>query len=118
MKQKYTLPFVNKGKEFEIPNWTVEKHEHAMVRTTVALKENKMSEIEKDNALKYFIILETLQEVDANVTIENVKDFFTHPENIVEFFNAVYSAGKHDIHFHKGDKKTPKKTKKDTTKKN
>ena len=32
---KYKLPFVNEGKPFEIPNWTVEKHENALLENIV-----------------------------------------------------------------------------------
>ena len=116
MKQKYTLPFVNKGKEFEIPNWEVEMHEHAMVQAVEATKGKKISEVKKENELKFYIILESLRKIDSTVTIENVKDYFTHPENIVDFFNAVYYAGKKDIYFRKADK--PSKNKKVTSKKN
>ena len=66
--------------------------------------------------IKFYIILEALQDIDASVTIEDVSEFFIHPENIVEFFNAVYYEGKKDIYFHLEEK--PPKKKKGTTKKN
>jgi len=113
---KYNLSFVNKGKPFTVPNWTVEMHEKAMVEAVDATKGKKISEIEKENELKYYIILESLQKIDSTVTIENVKEYFTHPENIVEFFNIVYYKGKKDIYFHKA-LNTPK-NKKVTSKKN
>jgi hypothetical protein len=108
---------VNKGKAFEVTNWTVGKHEHAMVKAVEATKDKKMSEMNKENELKYYIILETLQEIDSSVTIEDVKNYFTHPENIVEMFNSVYYAGKQEIYFHKALSPVKNK-KKDTTKKN
>ena len=111
-KVRYTLPFVNKGKAFVLPIWTTQKHEHAMVEAVKATKDKKMDEKEKENMLKYFIILETLQEIDDTVTIENVTKFFIHPENAVEMFNAVYYAGMKDIYFHQVEK--PPKNKKDT----
>lgn len=116
MKQKLVLKFVNKGKPFEVVNWTVEMHEKAMVKAIEATEKSKMSEIEKENELKYYIILESLQKIDSTVTIDDVKKFFIHPENVVEAFNLVYYAGKQDIYFRKG-KKSPS-TKKDTSKKN
>jgi len=113
---KYSLSFVNKGKPFIVPNWTVEKHEKAMVKAVDYTKGKNISDVEKENMLKYFIILETLQEIDEKVTVEDVKNYFSHPENIVDFFNAVYYAGKKDIYFRKADK--PSKNKKVISKKN
>lgn len=101
MKTKYSLPFVNKGKAFIIPNWTVAKHEKAIALAVEYTKSNKsLTEAQKENELKYTIMYETLVEIDETVEIESVRKYFTHPENIVEFFNAVYYAGKKDIHFH------------------
>lgn len=117
MKTKYSLPFVNKGKAFEVTNWTVRKHEHAMVKAIEAAKDKEITSDEKEQLLKFYIILETLQEIDATVTIEDISSFFTHPENIVEFFNAVYYKGKQDIYFHQAEKNPPSK-RKGTTKKN
>lgn len=112
MKQKITLGFVNKGKPFEVENWTVLMHEHAMKKAVNATKDTKMSEIEKENELKYYIILESLQKIDNTVTIEDVKKFFVHPENIIEAFNIIYYAGKKDIYFHQAaQKKSPNKKK-------
>ena len=111
MKTEYSLKFVNKGKPFTVPNWTVQSHEHAMVKAVEATKDSKMSDIEKENELKYYVILETLQKIDSTVTIENVKEFFTHPENIVEAFNIVYYAGKQNIYFSKALNKKGKSKK-------
>ena len=117
MKTKYSLPFVNEGKEFEISPWSVKKHEHSMARAVEATKDKKdMSANDKENMLKFYVMLEAVQEIDSTVTIEDIVGFFIHPENIVEFFNAVYYEGKRDIYFRKG-KKSPS-TKKDTSKKN
>jgi len=115
-KTKYTLEFVNEGKEFELPPWNVQKHERAMVNAVKATKDKKLSSAEKESKIKFYIILEALQEIDASVTFEDVSGFFVHPENIVEFFNAVYYEGKKDIYFHQEEK--PPKKKKGTTKKN
>jgi len=117
MKQKLVLKFMNKGKPFEVVNWTVEMHESAMVKAVEATKGKKISEVKKENELKFYIILESLQKIDSTVTIENVKNYFTHPENIVEAFNLVYYAGKQNIYFQKAEVKPPK-NKKVTSKKN
>jgi len=110
-KMKYTLPFVNNGEAFIVPDWTVEKHERAISAAVEGTKKDKdLSDSKKENELKYYIILETLLELDATVSIEDVKNFFKHPENLVEFFQVVYYAGKKNIYFQEGGKKkTPKK---------
>lgn len=114
-KVKYTLKFVNNGKEFEIPIWTVAKHERAIVNAVARAKDKDLGEKEKEDILKFCIIWETLKEIDDKVTLEEISEFFIHPDNIVEFFNAVYYEGKKDIYFHKVEK--PPKEKKDTSKK-
>jgi len=111
MKQKLTLKFVNRGKPFEVPDWTVEKHEKAIALAVEYTKNNKdLSEVRKENELKYAIIYETLLEIDKTVKIESVREFFTHPENLVDAFNLIYYAGKKDIHFHGGEKRPRKKS--------
>ena len=99
---KYSLPFVNKGKPFEVTNWTVSKHEKAIALAIEHTKNIKnMSETDKENWLKYTIIYQTLVEIDESIKIEDIKEYFSHPENLVEMFNAVYYAGKKDIYFRK-----------------
>ena len=117
---KYKLPFVNSGKEFEIPNWTVEKHEKSIANALANTKDRKdLSNVQKENEVKYAIIYETLLEIDETVKIEFIREFFVHPDNLVEFFTAVYSAGKKDIYFHEAlSKKPPIKRKKSISKKN
>jgi len=96
----------DKGKPFVVPDWTVEKHEKAIALAVEYTKSNKdLSEVQKENELKYCIIYETLIEIDDTVEIENVRKYFTHPENLVEMFNAVYYAGRKDIHFQEGEKR-------------
>jgi len=117
-KIKYTILFVNKGKPFVVPNWTVEKHESAVANALEYVKENvKLTDIQRENELKYRIIYETLFEIDKTVNIEQIREFFVHPDNLVEFFTAVYSAGKKEIYFRKEEKNPPKK-KSSTLKKN
>ena len=114
---KYSLKFVNKGKPFEVTNWTVEKHEKAIALAIEYTKDKKnASETVKENWLKYAIIYQTLVEIDETVTIEDVMKFFTHPENLVDAFNSVYYAGKKNIHFHEGEKRPKKRN--STLKKN
>ena len=115
---KYTLPFINNGKEFVLSDWTVEKHERAIAAALEVTKNNKnLNSIQKENELKYAIMYEALVEIDESVELDDIRKYFKHPENIVEFFNAVYYAGKKNIYFRKEEKKPPKK-KNSTSKKN
>lgn len=109
-KIKYTLPFVNEGKEFVISNWTVEKHERAIATALKFTKGRKdLNDAQKESELKYAIMYEALVEIDESIEIDDVRKYFVHPENIVEFFNAVYYAGKKDIYFRQEEEKPPKK---------
>ncbi len=108
-KIKYTLPFVNNGKEFVVSNWTVEKHEAALANAVAFTKANKdLSAIQKENELKYCMIYETLIELDKTVEVEHIRKFFVHPDNLIDFFTAVYAAGKKEIYFRE-EEKPPKK---------
>jgi len=108
-KTKYNLEFVNEGKPFEVTDWTVEKHEKAIALAIEYTKDKKnISDTVKENWLKYAIIYQTLIEIDETVELESVAKYFIHPENLVEFFNAVYYAGKKDIYFRQ-EEKPPKK---------
>lgn len=96
---RYSLKIVNNGKPFKISNWTVEKHEDALSELTKNEKGKTTKQL--DGLFRYYVILQTLQEIDENVTIEQVKGI--HVENIVELFNVIYNAGKVDIVFRKGE---------------
>jgi len=105
-KTKYTLEFVNDGKPFELPDWTVKKHEQALDRL---IKKHGEAAVDKqDRLLRTYIIYETLVEIDPDVNIEEIENM--HPDNQVELFSAVYTAGKKDIHFH--DKPSKRKSQK------
>jgi len=102
-KVKYNLKFVNKGKPFTIPNWTTEKHETAL--SELVKNEKGKTPKQLDNLFRYYVVLQTLREIDETVTIEQVKN--VHIENLVELFNVIYYAGKVDIVFREG--KNPQK---------
>ncbi len=95
-KQKYVLDFVNSGKPFELPNWTVERHESAMARLVKDYKDADASK--QDRLLRNYIIYEALLAVDESVKLDDIQKM--HPENLIELFNAVYLEGKKDIFFH------------------
>ena len=116
-KIKYTLKFVNEGKPFVVSDWTVEKHERAIAAALEITKGREdLDSVQKENELKYAIMYETLVEIDKTVELDSIRKFFVHPENMVEFFNAVYYAGKKNIYFRQEEK--PPKRKNSTSKKN
>jgi len=96
-KQKFTVSFVNKGKPFEMPNWTPEKHEAALAKLAKAQKENNWDDMQANNEFKYYIIHETLLEIDTECEIEDVKKL--HPETTIQLFKEVYHAGKENIYY-------------------
>jgi hypothetical protein len=94
----YALDFVNEGKPFIFPKWTIDMHEAAMLNM---IKENpEATDEEKESGFRYHVLLESLKQVDEEVKLEDVKDL--HPENLVVLFNAAYTSGKRDIYFRKG----------------
>jgi len=92
-KTKYTLPFVNKGKDFYLSKWTVRKHEEVLKET--AKYEKDLSEKELDKKYRNLLILKGLHEVDPSVTEDNLLDL--HPDEQVALFAAVYLQGKRGI---------------------
>jgi len=111
-KIKYTLPFVNKGKPFELSNWTVSKHKNVL--REVKKWEDKIKDEKKlDEKYRHILILCGLNEVDPNVTEDDLDTM--HPDDLIAIFAAVYYQGKKGIvdksDFQKGQK-TPKSSKK------
>lgn len=107
MTQKFNLKCVNKGKPFLMPNWTPKKHETALAKLDAAQKENKWGDKEADREFKYFVVHETLSEIDPTCELEQVRNL--HPVTLIELFREVYQAGKENIYyqdFRKG-RKTP-----------
>ena len=111
--KKYSLEIVNNGKPFIMPKWTVKKH-RAALRNTVANTKN-MSDEEQQEEFNYYVIYETLKQIDDSITVDDIKNL--HPEDMMQLFNDVYNAGKEGIYFREGKKPQPKK-KKSTGKKN
>jgi hypothetical protein len=100
-----TVKKFNKGKPFVLPNWTVEKHKAFLESINKLPKDT--SEEDKDIAFQVFCIYEGLKVIDAEVTLENVKN--VHPVVMTELFNAIYSEGKCDIYFREKVKKNKSK---------
>jgi ribosomal protein L19E len=86
---KYKLPFVNKGKEFEIPKMTMRIHRQAMEQMS---EHKKMSEEQYSQMFNEKIVLLALQEVDSSITIEDVETM--HPDDYIDFFGKLWNSGK------------------------
>jgi hypothetical protein len=93
MSKKLKLKFVNEGKAFDIPLWTTEKHESALDKLVKATK--GLSDEVKDKEFKFYIIHESLLEVDQNCKMEDVKKM--HPIDTIDLFNVLYNAGRTGI---------------------
>ena len=92
-KTKYTLPFVNKGKPFQLSKWTVRKHEEVLKEASKYEKELKGEKL--DAKYRNLLILKGLHEVDTTVTEDDLLDL--HPDEKVALFAAVYLQGKRGI---------------------
>lgn len=103
-KQKLTISFVNKGDPFEVPNWTVERHESALSKLAKEQQEKKWNDKKASEEFKYYVIYETLSEIDESgmCTLEKIRNM--HTNNVVELFNIIYLAGKENIYFREGQK--------------
>ena len=97
-KQKYSLPFINNGKEFEIPPWTNKLHK-AVLQETLNKTEGKekITEQEKDEIYKKTLILTGLNRIfpDVKITEENIDEM--HPDDTLALFLAVYTSGRKGI---------------------
>jgi len=110
-KKKYSLSFVKDGKPFEMPKWTVEKHKRVLNRLS---KRKGLSQEEAEDFFQYYVIYESLSQIDSSVTLKSIKEL--HPEDLIALFNAVYNKGKEGILFRESTEK--KGEEKSTGKKN
>lgn len=96
VKEPYSLEFVNKGKSFAIPNWTTDKHESALAKLAADSKD--MTQEQQEKEFKHYVIYETLSALDTTgeCTLEKIRNM--HPVDLVDMFNAVYSAGRKGIY--------------------
>jgi hypothetical protein len=110
-EKRLKLKFVNEGKAFSIPSWTTKKHETALDKLVKDTKD--LPDKEKDREFKFYVIHESLLEVDPNCKMEDVRAM--HPTDTVDLFSVLYNAGRTGIweeDFPVGEKEeTPKKKK-------
>ncbi len=109
MNEIYKLKFVNNGKEFVMPDWTVEKHElllEQMIEYDEKVKLKVMTQKEYDKKYRVTMVLISLHEIDKNVTEKDLAKL--HPDNFVDLWLSVYNSGKVEIRvkesdFHEGE---------------
>lgn len=95
MSKKFVLDFVNKGKSFSMPIWTVEKHEQLLSDMSEHDELMKESPDKYERIYRKALILKSLHEVDDSVTEKDLDDL--HPEDFVDLFTAVYLCGRKGI---------------------
>lgn len=106
-EKKFVLPFVNKGKPFTFPIWTVEKHEEALKHIADYTNGKKLETFQAERFFKQIVLYSSLHEVDDTVTMDDVKSL--HIENLATLADAAYTAGKMDVNFRQPKKKGKKK---------
>jgi hypothetical protein len=101
---KYKIKQILNGKPFEIPAWTVEKHEkhmEEMIPYEDKLEEKTITQKEYDRTYRFKMILISLKEVDPTLTENKLRQI--HPDNLVDLWIACYNSGKEDIVVNESD---------------
>jgi hypothetical protein len=104
MSKQYSLKFVNEGKSFTMPGWTVAKHElllEMMLPLDEKLRLKVMKQSDYDKAYRLQMILLSLHDIDLKVTENDLK--LMHPDDFVELWAAVYNSGKSGIEVNNQD---------------
>lgn len=115
MLDKYVLNFVNGGKPFDMPKWTVAKHERLLQEMIPLQEKLDKNEIKKDiydKAYRTLMIMLSLREIDSNVKESDLESL--HPDDFIELWAAVYNSGRLGIlekkDFQKGENPPIKKS--------
>jgi len=98
MSKKYSVKFVNGGKPFDMPEWTVAKHEDFLNEMLPYEEKVKLNILKKDDFDKIFrakMVLKTLTEIDSKVTEKDLMSL--HPDDFISLWMAVYNSGKKGI---------------------
>jgi len=107
-KVQHTL--INGGKEFVPNKWTYKKHKQVMKE--LAKVEGKLSNEEKEVKFQNLVVLKALEGIDDNVTEADLED--VHPNDRIELWFALYSAGKEGVYVPDADDANFQKKKKKT----
>jgi hypothetical protein len=98
MSKKYSIVCINEGKPFDMPKWSVDKHEK-LLECMIALEEKlKLKIIEQkdyDKQYRLKMILLSIHEIDPNVTEKDLQEL--HPDDFIDLWMAVYNSGKRGV---------------------
>ena len=95
-KPKYSLPFVNDGKPFELEGWNVKKHKEVLKKVSVFEEKNDgLSTEDKDEYYQNALILRGLKDIDSSVTVDDLD--IIHPADRTALFAAIYYQGRKGI---------------------
>jgi hypothetical protein len=92
------MSFINKGNPFDMPIWTVAKHEQLLDEMLPLDEKLKLKVIEQkdyDKQYRLKMILLSMREVDDKVTERDLQEL--HPDDFIELWMAVYNSGKKGI---------------------
>jgi hypothetical protein len=92
------MSFINKGSPFDMPIWTVAKHEQLLDEMLPLDEKLKLKVIEQkdyDKQYRLKMILLSMREVDDKVTERDLQEL--HPDDFIELWMAVYNSGKKGI---------------------
>jgi len=104
MSKQYSLKFVNEGKSFTMPEWTVAKHElllEMMLPLDEKLRLKVMKQSDYDKTYRLQMMLLSLHDIDLKVTEKDLQSM--HPDDFVELWAAVYNSGKSGIEVNNQD---------------
>lgn len=97
MTEKISLPFVNKGKEFTVPTWTVKDQIELDKEMASICKEKKIKPADEEygQLLNDKLILRQLHNIDEKVTVEDLQTL--HPRDYVELIGLIYNSGRRGL---------------------
>jgi len=92
MTEKIKLPYINKGKAFDLPNMTVAMNEKYLDILAEKEKEFGKDNLEKINreANKHFLLY-VLKQIDDTVTLDTILNM--HPNDFLYLFNSMWESG-------------------------
>jgi len=97
-----------------MPNWSVGKHElllEQMLPIDEQLREKSITQKDYDKKYRLNMILLSLHDIDEKVSEKDLLEL--HPDDFIDLFMAVYTAGKRGIEikltpdFQQGENKAP-----------
>jgi len=86
---KCKLPFINNGKEFEVPKMTVEAHEKAM---DDMVQYGKLNEEKYNRLFNKHLMVGQLKKIDDKVKIEDIENM--HPDEYIDLFKMIWDSGR------------------------